>query len=149
MKAFRLRTPDGTSDRPILTDRPSSAAAPAAPYERSTGSLLRRAAILLGLVLLTAALLGACSSPAAPAQPALVAFRLDAATCRGEAALTFYIDGATVGAKTLSAGASEEYVVRPGDHIAAFAMTGIPIVFTSPLSVLAGQRFTLLMTCVA
>jgi hypothetical protein len=149
MKTFGLRTSDEASDRPLLTERPSSATAPAAPSDRSISSLLRRAAALLALILLTLALLGACSSPAAPPQPALVAFRLDAATCRGAAALTFYIDGATVGAKTLSAGASEEYVVRPGDHIAAFAMTGIPVVFTSSLSVLAGQRFTLLMTCAA
>jgi hypothetical protein len=101
------------------------------------------------LGLLTLLLVAACSSATAPPAPALVAFRLDAATCRGNAALTFYIDGATVGARTLAAGEVEQFTVRPGDHIAAFGMTGIPQVFTSSLTVLAGQRFTLLMTCVA
>jgi hypothetical protein len=110
---------------------------------------MRRGAVLAALALLVLLLVAGCSSATAPPAPALVAFRLDAATCRGTAALTFYIDGSMVGTKTLLAGDAEQFTVRPGDHIAAFGMTGIAQVFTSSLTVLAGQRFTLLMTCVA
>lgn len=89
----------------------------------------------------------ACGDATAPPSPALVAFRLDAATCRGSADFQFFIDGASVGRANLAAGAAEEFTVRPGEHIAGFQMDNIPIVYTSTLRVESGQRFTLLMTC--
>lgn len=70
--------------------------------------------LLVGIVIVMAA---GCAADSTAPQQGKVVYSIDAQTCVGSAAFTFYIDGKAVGTETLSAGTSSQpYTTAAGQH---------------------------------
>lgn len=106
---------------------------------------MRRLALLLALAV-------ACGGDSGtnPQRIGTLIFRLDAQTCTGSGQLNFFLDGATIGTATLSAGQDKAFPNQPaGQHIAGASetRTGGYVWPSQTVTIPEGSSFTTVLTC--
>jgi hypothetical protein len=86
----------------------------------------------------------------APAQTGTLIFRLDSQTCTGTGTLNFFLDGATIGSATISAGQSQSFSGQPaGQHVAGASetKTGGYVWPSQNVNIPANGSWTSVLTC--